>query len=292
MAVTFDKILIPVDFSLNTQIAVKKALELTGSDPAAIHLLHVASRGSKVASAGRKAARPGHKAARQFRLWVAEKDLHQWKQDIEAANPNAKVKAHILHGNPVQQTIIECAKMLSPDLIVIGKQNKHRRWFFSRSVSPDIVAKKSDCPVLTVKPGCVDNRTRVIVLPIRNFLPERKLEWAVLLAKKFKAQVHLLAVGENAEAKDGLLSQAFLKAYHTLREKLHHPVEFSAAPRHHPAKATLSYAELIMADMILVNPQTESGVAGFAGFRHISDLLNRDSKIQILDVQPYEKEMV
>jgi hypothetical protein len=94
-----------------------------------------------------------------------------------------------------------------------------------------VVAKKSNCPVLTVKPGSIDSRTRVIVLPIRNFLPERKLEWAVLLAQKYKAQVHLLAVGENAGPKDGPLSLAFLKAYHHLREKLRHPIEYSTAIR-------------------------------------------------------------
>jgi hypothetical protein len=38
-----------------------------------------------------------------------------------------------------------------------------------------------------------------------------------------------------------------------------------------------------------VNPQTESAVSGFTGFRHISDLLARDSKIQVLDVLPYEQ---
>ena len=278
MAATFDKILIPVDFSLNTEIAVKKALELAGNGQTDIHLLHV--------------VRPARKTMSQFRIWVAERDMHQWKHDIQAAGANVRVKTHILRGNPVQQTIIECARMLGPDLIIIGKQNRHRRWWFSSRISPDIMAKKSDCPVLTAKPGSLDSPTRVIVLPIRNFLPERKLEWAVLLARKFKAQVHLLAVGENAGAKDGLLSQSFLRAYHHLREKLHHPVEYSTSPRHNAAKATLDYAELIMADLILVNPQTESGISGFTGFRHISDLLNRDSKIQVLDVQPYETEMV
>jgi nucleotide-binding universal stress UspA family protein len=274
MAATFDKILIPVDFSLNTEIAAKKAVELVGSDPATIHLLHVVP--------------PGKQPKNQFKVWVAERDLNQWKYTIQESGPHIRVKIHVLRGRSVRQTIIECARMLSPDLIIIGKQNNHRRWFLSGSASPDVVAKQTGCPVLTVKPGCMHNRTRVIVLPIRDFLPERKLEWAVLLAKRFKAQVHLLAIGEDAGPKDGLLSQTFLKAYHHLREKLHHPVEYSAATRHSPAKAALSYAELIMADMILVNPQTESGIAGFTGFRHISDLLTRDSRIQVLDVQPYE----
>lgn len=278
MAATFDEILIPVDFSFNTEIAVKKAVELVGSEETVIHLLHV--------------VRPAKKTKNQFRVWVAERDLQQLKYTIQQFGPNMRVKIHILLGHSVRETIIECAFMLNPDLIIVGKQNNHRRWFGSGTVSPDIVAKRTNCPVLTVKPGSLDNRTRVIILPIRDFLPERKLEWAVLLAKRFKAQVHLLAVGEEAEPKDGLLSQTFLKAYHHLREKLHHPVEYSADTRHNPAKAALSYAELIMADMILVNPQTESGVSGFTGFRHISDLLARDSRIQVLDVQPYEKEKI
>jgi nucleotide-binding universal stress UspA family protein len=274
MAATFDKILIPVDFSLNTEIAVKKAVELVGSDETVIHLLHVVPCGKR--------------SKNQFRVWVAERDLNQWKYTIQQYGPHIRVKIHVLRGRSVGQTIIECAGTLGPDLIIIAKQNNHRRWFLPGSASPDIVAKRTNCPVLTVKPGSIDNRTRVIVLPIRDFLPERKLEWAILLAKRFKAQVHLLAIGEDAGPKDGLLSQTFLKAYHLLREKLHHPVEYSAATRHSPAKAALSYAELIMADMILVNPQTESGVSGFTGFRHISDFLTRDSRIQVLDVQPYE----
>src|SRR6201999_1529933 len=104
----------------------------------------------------------------------------------------------ILRGKPVLGTIVECATLLRPNLVIIGRHNNHRRWFLSGSASPDIVAKQPGCPVLTVKPGSIDNRTRLIVLPIRGFLPEQKLEWAVLLAKRFKAQVHLLAIGDEA----------------------------------------------------------------------------------------------
>jgi nucleotide-binding universal stress UspA family protein len=274
MAAAFDKILIPVDFSLNTEIAVKKAAELVGPDQTTIHLLHV--------------VHPGKTAKNQFRLWVAERDLNQLKYTIQQSGPHIRVKTLVLKGRSVAQTVIECAAMVGPDLIIIGKHNNHRRWFLSDSVSPDILAKQTNCPVLTIKPGSIDSRTRLIVLPIRDFLPERKLEWAVLLAKRFKAQVHLLAIGDEAAPKDGMLSQTFLKAYHHLREKLHHPVEYSTDTRHNPAKAALYYAELVMADMILVSPQTESSIPGFTGFRHISDLLTRDSKIQVLDVQPYE----
>ena len=276
MPATFNKILIPVDFSLNTEIAIKKAIGLAGGEETTIHLLHV--------------IRPGKKIASQFRNWVVERDLQQLKYTLQEKNPILRVKTHVMKGFSIQNMIIECAAMINPDLIIIAKQNSRRRWWaFTSLISPNIVAKKSNCPVLTAKPGSMDSRTKVIVLPIRNFLPERKLEWAVLLARKYKAQVHLLALQQH-DPKDGSLSQAFLKAYHHLREKLHHPIEYSAAVRHSAAKAALNYAELIMADMILVNPETESGISGFTGTRHISDMLNRDSKIQVLDVEPYEKE--
>jgi nucleotide-binding universal stress UspA family protein len=276
MPATFNKILIPVDFSLNTEIALKKAIGLAGAEETTIHLLHV--------------TRPGKKAVNQFRNWVVERDLQQLKYTLQQEHPALRVSTCVMKGYSIQKMIIECAVGINPDLIIIAKQNSRRRWWaFTSLISPNKVAQKSNCPVLTAKPGSMDSRTKVIVLPIRNFLPERKLEWAVLLARKYKAQVHLLAIQQD-EAKDGLLSQVFLKAYHHLREKLHHPIEYSAAVRHNAARAALNYAELIMADMILVNPETESGISGFTGTRHISDMLNRDSKIQVLDVEPYEKE--
>jgi nucleotide-binding universal stress UspA family protein len=237
MAAPFDKILIPVDFSLNTEIAVKKAVELIGPDQTTIHLLHVVRRGKN--------------AKNQFRLWVAERDLNQLKYTIQQSGPHIKVKLHVFKGRSVRLVITDCAAMIGPDLIIIGKRNNRRRRLLSPSVTPDIIASRTHCPVLTVKPGSIDNHTRLIVLPIGDFLPERRLEWAVLLAKRLKAQVHLLAVGDEAAPKDGMLSQTFLKAYHHLREKLHHPVEYSTSTRHNPAKAALSYAELVMADMIL-----------------------------------------
>lgn len=273
MAVSFKRVLIPVDFSLNTEIAVKRAVGLTGGDDAVLHLLHV--------------VRPGRRPEHHFKMWAVQKELEKWVSTIHDLQGNIRVKTHVLKGRSVQRMIIECADMVKPDLLIIGKQNSSRRWPFFPGVSPAGIAKRSDIPVLTVKPGSAGSRTRVIVIPVRDFLPERKLEWAVLLARRYKAQIHLLAIHDQPEPKDWALPQVFLKAYNHLREHLHHPIEYASSGRLSPAKATLNYAELIMADMILVNPEVESGIPGFGGSRHISDLLGRDSRIQVLDVEPY-----
>lgn len=274
MPITFENILIPVDFSLNTEVAIKKAVGMAGSEQAVLHLLHV--------------IKPGRHPKHLFARWTAEKELDNWRGTIRDKYPLARVRVHVLQGSSVQEMIIECAGGLKPDLIVIGKKNPPRRWSFFHGVLPAVIAKKTNSPVLTVKPGSADSKTRIILIPIRDFMPERKLEWAVLLAKKYRAQVHLLAIQEQAEKREFALPQVFLKAYHHLRERLHHPIEYSATGRQNMAKATLDYAELIRADMILLNPETESGMSGLAGYRHISDLLGKDSKIQVLDVEPYK----
>ena len=268
MPIAFNTFLVPVDFSQNTNIALKKAAELPGKDGAVLHLLHVTKERENVDAA-----------------------FDQLEEMIQGQYPAVRVRTHVVQGRSVQRTIIECAKLLRPDLIIIGKSEPPKRWPWLRGISPDIIAKKSNFPVLTVKPRSAESRTRVILIPIRDFLPERKLEWAVLLAKRFRAQVHLLAIQDRQENKDWALPQVFLKAYHQLREHLHHPIEYSATGRQSTAKAALSCAELIMADVIVVNPETESGVSGFAGYRHISDLLKKDSKIQVLDITPYKTEL-
>jgi nucleotide-binding universal stress UspA family protein len=273
MPATFSKILIPVDFSVNTETAVMKAIGFIDPGDAFIYLLHIVRRGTS--------------AAHKFIAGEAERKLVQWKETIENKLPGIRVKTSILRGSSIQQMIIEAAGMVTPDLIIIGKQGRRRNWFFHRHVSPDQIAQKSNCPVLTAKPGSIDSRTKIIVIPIRHFVPERKLDLAVLIAKKYKAQVHLLVIHGNNKTSGEDLSQAFLKTYHQLREKLYHPIEYFSVGRHNTAKATLDYAEFIMADMILVNPATESGFSGITGSRHISDLIASDSKIQVLDVMPY-----
>lgn len=261
MAIAFNTILIPVDFSQNTEIALKKAAELAGREGAELHLLHVVRRRAPM-----------------------EAELGQLEAIIRTKYPALRVRTHVLNGRSVQRAIIECAKLQRPDLIVIGRSTPRRRWLRGRGISPDIIARKSNCPVLTVKPGSADSKTRVILIPIRDFLPERKLEWAVLLAKRYRAQVHLLAIQDRQETKELTAPNVFLKAYHQLRENLRHPIEYSATGQQSTAKATLNCAEHIMADMIVLNSETESGVIGLSGYRHISDLLKKDSRIQVLDI--------
>lgn len=268
---SFKKILIPVDFSLGTEIAIKKAIGLVDPKDPEIYLQHVVKN-----ITGAKA---------KFNMWEAEKKMSQWKTTIQESVDGIKVMTGILPGASVTKEIVDSANLLSPDLIIIGKQGDKRWWPFSDSVSPDQIAKKSNCPVLTVKPGSFHKKTRVIVVPVSHVVSERKLELAILIAKRCRARIHLLAIQGTGKGRETGLSDSFLTAYHQLKEQLHNPVEYLTLSTRKFARTTLHYAESVMADMILVNPETESGIFTITGSRHISDLIASNSNIQVLDVQ-------
>ncbi|MBS1606295.1 MAG: universal stress protein [Bacteroidetes bacterium] len=267
-------ILLPVDFSPSTDIALKKAVGFAGRDETELHLLHVIG--------------PGRGPKHLFKVWAVEKEFEQLRHKIREKYPAARVKTHILQGRSIEKMIIESIRSLNPALVIIGKNDPPRRWSIFKGISPGAIASKSNCPVLTVKPGAAGNKTRMILIPIRDFLPERKLEWAVLLARKFRAHVHLLAIQDWRADKDSPLPPVFFKAYNHLQELLRQPVEFSATNQQNITKAVLNCAEDITADLILLNPNTESERWEISGHHHITDLLSRDSRIQVLDVEPYK----
>jgi len=66
--------------------------------------------------------KPGKSAAKKFSLWEAEKKLTQWKAKLEQSYPALQVDTHIIRGNSVQLVVIEFARLIDSDLIVIGKQ--------------------------------------------------------------------------------------------------------------------------------------------------------------------------
>jgi hypothetical protein len=51
-------------------------------------------------------------------------------------------------------------------------------------------------------------------------------------------------------------------------------------------KAILEYAECVGADLILVNPGTETKISNLTG-KHINDTLTGSSKLRVLSLEPY-----
>lgn len=270
----FSNILIPVDLSISTDVAVKKGVDLSG-DGTVIHLLYVESIPiSTVSPAAYKYVLTPHELNHQ----AAEERLMQWKHAIEEVG-NVLVKTHTVHGS-IQHAIEDMAVKLKADLIIIGKKS-HHSWFpFLNTVIPSRVARTTNVPVLTVKPGALYSEIKKVVVPISVSSLNEKEELLIALSKKFRIRIYLVAF--TGEDDFNVCAQSLLQLYQRLKTSTACPVDYYVLQGKNKAKAVLDYAERINADILLVEPETETRIGWLN--KHISDVLSPRSKMQVLAV--------
>lgn len=276
MSFSFKTILVPVDFSINTEVAINKALEVADNEGATIHLLYVAgsTRGNFINDAEKKENKIPS-------FLSAEEMMTQWKHSIQQATPHI-VCNWVQYHSSIQQSIEEKAYSLKPDLIVIGKKSNHSWFPFLNTVVTSDLVEATGVPVLTVKPGSLRNKIKTVVVPVSGDAPKYKMEAITALCKTNRLKVHLVSYvnGDNVPA--NFSAPSLIKVYQWLKDILHCPVEYAVVHGSNKAKAVLSYAEKINADVLLVNQRSETKIGWMN--KNISDVLPSQSKVQVLAV--------
>ena len=269
----FKTILVPVDFSINTEIAVKKALEVADLSDATIHLLHVLQDSNSFGKDNGNGWM-GHTSALE--------KLTQWKITMEETLPMVQVCYWIQYG-PVQATIEKKALEIDADLVVIGKQNTHSWFPFLNTVVPSGLSISSGAAILTAKRGSLHHKIRTIVVPVAEAMPHNKMEIISALCKRTNIRIHLVAFSlESLQANPA--TTPLLKVYQWLKNTLHCQVEYALLNGGNKARAILAYAEKINADILLLNPDSETRI-GWPN-KQLPDILPSDSKVQVITVRP------
>ena len=285
MSGLFKNILVPTDFSDNTEVAVKQAIELACTNGATIHLLHVIrpkTVWSTLFGSIQKRLRLDDNC---FSESVMIK-LQQLLQSIEETMPNTKVNTYVRQGM-VRSQIQDAAREVKPQLIIIGKNRYHKYFPLFNSLCPNALAKSTGCPVLTVMRRTINTKIKIIVVPVGSFIPTRKIELVIELAKKYRAAIHLITVPDYVDF-EKIRGNSFLETYRILKTELTNPLEHHILKGNNLPKAILEYAECIGADLLLVNPGSETKISNITG-KHINDALTTSSKLKILSVEPYHQ---
>jgi nucleotide-binding universal stress UspA family protein len=280
----FRNILVPVDFSDCSEKAIRKAIELSEPANSVIALLYI----TRPLFSLNIFSSTGYLITPATEL-LFESEIREKVKEYEvlAANnsSNVQFKTIISETGKIQNNIEKAASLFDPDLIIICKTKS--LWpFFSNVICPGRIAKKTNCPVLTIQQGSSGVGVRNIVLPVTFKVPFRKLDMAISLAKKFNANIHLMTFPDFGPGENNM-EKAFIDSYYNIKKNTSLIIKHGALKGQDIARAILSYSKSINADIILANPQTESNVHLITGNRHISDLLPKDSSIQVLDVEPY-----
>ena len=281
MSSFYKNILVPVDFTFNSEVAIKKAIELCRSSNSTIHLLHVIKPNNLADKFF------GHQFNAAFQvdkeeLSLTSRKLQEWQAAIEETVPQCRVKICVLQGSVCRKTR-DVARKVKPELIIIARTGGARK---HTHINANWLAEATDSPVLDLVSGtAIHQRIKTILIPVRSFVPCRKIELAATFAIRQRAKIHLVSLA-NKFGRWNNDRNHLLETYSILRTVLTNPIELHTVCSNNFPKATFEYAEQIAADMVLVNPTVESRVSSYPNM-DINNLLTSSSKIQILSVKPY-----
>jgi nucleotide-binding universal stress UspA family protein len=273
---SFNNILLPVDLSWKTDTAVTKAINLAGSHGSVIHIMHVADPKTKMGTF--------FKEDKKTKLCIC-------KETIEHAVPGSMVNTFLIRGKSVEKMIIEIAKEIQPQLIILGRRANPGWPPFKKSISPSNIAKETHSAVLTIQPGAFQHKIKSIVLPIRSFIPMRKVDMLFPFVNNKGTTIYLVSV-MNEEASDlnySSSSHALIETYRLLKEEANCQIVHKLIKGNNMARTLLQFAESVHADILLLNPD-ESRIWSMTGARDFSDLLKRKSSLQVMAIDPNSAE--
>jgi nucleotide-binding universal stress UspA family protein len=276
----FKNILVPVNFSISSDTAIIKAIELSGKETI-IHLLHVyESTPFRIHTDSRRKLF-GKEV--QFNGLTPEEMIQNYKQIIADRWKGVSLTTSVIYQSSVQSGIVMKSRHVDADIVIIGKSSSHSLFPFLNTITPVEITDKTGTPVLTVKPGAINQITKKIIVPISGGDSEIKLHLLKVIANKLKISVSLVTFMQENRPQD-FQAASLMHAYKQITEQLHLPVEYSVLHGHNKAKQILKFAKTIDADMLLVHAHTETKIGWLN--KQISDVLVPESKIQVLAVQP------
>lgn len=277
----FNKILVPVDFSARSRQAIEKACDIAKQYQCSIHVLHVVPISPFAAIAMTEGPMAIPYSFIENKKGI-EAELKKLVSKITMLTDNSvKADYHILQGT-WDEAIIDYATSYNFDLVLVGQKENllNKRKMF---INPDKIAAKADIPVITVPSNRRLTRLFTILIPITEFLPVRKLMYGIYIASGYNTTLKLLGV-ENEKTREKV--RYYLnKAYQLIKDNSGIRVELETVQSNNVAEAVNQFAKLKSADLVIVNPQTQTKMPGFFS-SFFGNILQKYSSPPILTINP------
>lgn len=278
----FNKILVPVDFSPQSDMAVEKAVQMAGQYHCSIHLLHaitiepfsaMAAAGPYLITGGEGVDNYGETGFRLKKICACI--------TVRTAGL-VKTSCHVLLGSWTQ-AVIDLVNETGADLVLTGQKNG--LFVKGRTIlNPDAVAEKTNVPVITIPPEGGMPELSSILIPVTNFLPVRKLMYGVYFATHYDAVIRLLAIGGNTSP---AVTQHYLqRSYQLIRDNCTLRTELEIAAQGNIAGAISGCTKAKPASLVIVNPRTQTRMPGLLTTL-TGNILQKHSAQPVLTVTPF-----
>ena len=280
-----NKIVVPIDFSEQSLIALGQSYNLAKEYDAELLLLHVVEEGGWTNLVSSKQINEIKKDL-QKKLDKLADDTSK-KHKIPADTMIAKGKAY--------EKIIEVADMVNAIMIIMGcNSRKKLKKFFIGSNALRVV-RESNCPVITIKGKHHNLGCKNIVLPLDLTKETRdKVQKAIEIAKlgTYKATIHAVSVMQSTD--EFLVTRLTAQMEQVKNYIRNNDVECTAEiikkkkEDENLAQCVLSYAKKVEGDLIIIMTQQETNFTRLFIGSTAQEIVN-NSEIPVLSIIPRKR---
>lgn len=160
MEFAISRILVPVDFSPHSDLAVRYATALAGRLGASVDLLHVVEDPFATGAWNSEiAAVPDLTELREHLIGEAERQTARYRTIADAAH--VPMVTSVRTGLP-SHTILDFAHALGPDLIIMGTHGRSGLTHLIMGSVAERMVRHAPCPVLTLRETAARQKTELM----------------------------------------------------------------------------------------------------------------------------------
>lgn len=273
-----NKILVPIDFSDQSLIALSQSYNLAKMIDAEIILLYVIEEVNPMIKRLYKELDGIHDAVLSNLKNLAEE---------KSKATGLKIAVEIEEGK-IYAKITEVAKRLDITFIIMGTKGGESSKFIGSNANK--VVKTAPCPVITIKGKSHNQGCERIVLPL-DLTKETsdKVNQAVFFAKLFKAEIYIVSIllTGKEEVVNKLKDQLTIVKQYITRQNVACTAEVVKILKSEESlsNAVIKYAEKNNADLIMIMTQQENEIKQLFIGSKVKEVI-KNSDIPVLSIKP------
>lgn len=278
------KILIPIDFSETSMLAVKHGAFMAQYSKGDLYLLHVINAHYTSQNVFLPIVQMENSTEIEKKL---QEKLVQLAEDIKNEY-KIKVDCIIKTGIPSNE-IIDTIEEINADLVVMGTHGYSPLEELVIGSNALRVITKANCQVMTMSSEADHKGYSHILIPIDSSAHSRqKVVYALELAKLFRAHVYAIALlNTDMEAKKPAMELILHQIGDLAKEKgVNYTSEVLTGLKNR-AVATVNYAEKVNADLMVIMSDQDAEFSGFFLGPYTQQVIHL-SKIPVITVKPEE----
>jgi nucleotide-binding universal stress UspA family protein len=272
-------VLVPTDFSEVAEFATRHAAGICKMQNYSLMLLHIINKDTKSYLKKEK---------------LTGDAIHERLEKItkEISTQYGIPCDFIAKEGSIFSTISKVAKELGVNILTMGTHGKVGVQHIVGSYALKVI-ESSPAPVIVVQKRDFRDGYRNIVMPIDDTIESKqKVKWAIHIARKFQSTVHIFAMLTSEPYRmakiKGNVNQ--IKKFFDQNSIAHTEKIADKSAAFH--KQTLTYAEKIDADLILIMTNPDKLMPSFIVGQWEEKLLFNDSLIPVMCINPVELSIV